>query len=136
MAKLEDLRKAVEATVGTLTPANAQRLAKGLLEPGAAKEQVSKVAGELMQWSQRNRERIAEVVRTEIAKQLGNIGAVSHEDLEALERRIRKLERMAAKPTTRKTTTTRAKSSGAKRTTTSTAKTAAELPPGSSGDTG
>ena len=41
MTRVDDMRKALEATIGNLTPARAQELAKGFLEPGAAKEQVA-----------------------------------------------------------------------------------------------
>ena len=45
MCCFEDVRKTIEALIGNLTPAKAQELAKGLSDPGTAKEQVSKMAG-------------------------------------------------------------------------------------------
>jgi polyhydroxyalkanoate synthesis regulator phasin len=121
MTRLEDIRKAVEGTIGTLTPAKAQQLAKGLLEPGAAKERVTKLAGDLVEWSQRNRERIADLVRAEVAVQMRRSGAASQADLEALQKRVRELERATGKAGTRKTAaakkragTSRAKSSASK----------------------
>ena len=47
---LDDVRKALESMIG-LTPAKAQELAKRYLEPGAAKDQVSKTAGDLFRLS-------------------------------------------------------------------------------------
>jgi polyhydroxyalkanoate synthesis regulator phasin len=91
--KLEDVRKTVEATLETLTPARAQQLAKSLTEPGAAKDQVTKAAAELMQWSSRNRERLQSIVRREIAGQLGTIGVATRTELDALTKRVRTLER-------------------------------------------
>ena len=41
MTRVDDVRKALEATIGNLTPSRAQELAKGFLEPGAAKELVA-----------------------------------------------------------------------------------------------
>ena len=55
---LDDLRKTLEATLGLLTPAKAQQLAKDMMEPGTAKEQIAKTAADLMDWSQSNRERL------------------------------------------------------------------------------
>ena len=49
MTRVDDMRKALEATIGNLTPSRAQELAKGFLEPGAAKEQVAKTAADLME---------------------------------------------------------------------------------------
>ena len=44
---LDDIRKTLEATFSNLSPSKAQELAKGLMEPGAAKDQIAKmVAGQ------------------------------------------------------------------------------------------
>ena len=104
MSRLEDLRKTVEAAVETLTPARARELAKSLSEPGAAKEQVAKLAGELLEWSQRNRERLTEIVRTEIAEQMRRSGVATRTEVEALQRRVRALERAAPKATATRST--------------------------------
>jgi polyhydroxyalkanoate synthesis regulator phasin len=98
MTRLDDIRKGVEGTLGQLTPARAQQLAKSLLEPGAAKEQVAKLAGDLIEWSQRNRERLTDIVRTEIADQLRRSGAATQAELDDLRRRVRALEKKAASP--------------------------------------
>ena len=111
MSRLEDVRRAVEGTIGTLTPAKAQQLAKGLLEPGAAKEQVTKLAGDLVEWSQRNRERLTSIVRTEIRDQLQRSGAATPAELDDLKRRVRALEKAVAAgsgTTARSTAKTRA----------------------------
>jgi polyhydroxyalkanoate synthesis regulator phasin len=93
---IDDLRKTVEGLLGTLTPAKAQQLAKDMLEPGAAKEQVAKTTADLMEWSHSNRERISTFVRREIAEQLKAIGGVaSQSELDALKKRVRDLERAA-----------------------------------------
>ena len=44
---LDDIRKTLEATFSNLSPSKAQELAKGLMEPGAAKDQIAKTAAEL-----------------------------------------------------------------------------------------
>lgn len=121
---IDDLRRTVEGLVGTLTPAKAQQLAKDMLEPGAAKEQVAKTTADLLEWSQGNRERISLFVRREISEQLKAIGGVaSQAELDALKKRVRDLERAAGM-----TASGRAKTTGspAKKRTTSSQKTAAK----------
>jgi polyhydroxyalkanoate synthesis regulator phasin len=95
MTKFDDLRKSVEAMVGNLSPAKAQQLAKSLVEPGARKEQVAKTAADLVEWSQRNRERFRTAIRREIADQMQQMGVATRVDLDALKKRVRDLERAA-----------------------------------------
>lgn len=105
---LDDIRKTFEAVIGQLSPAKAQRLAKRYLEPGAAKEQVSKTAGELVHLSQRLRE----AVRREVASQMRSMGAATRDDVDALRKRVRDLERAVGKTATSRRRTTSAKTSG------------------------
>ncbi|HEY7761753.1 MAG TPA: hypothetical protein VIC52_01980 [Actinomycetota bacterium] len=124
---IDDLRRTLEGLLGTLTPAKAQQLAKDILEPGAAKEQVAKTTADLLEWSHSNRERISSFVRREISEQLKVVGGVaSQEELDALKKRVRELERAAgmtasgrkrAKATAAKkrTSTTRVKTAGSPR---------------------
>ena len=95
MSTLEDLRKTVEGVIGNLTPAKAQELAKGFADPGAAKEQVAKVAADLVEWSQRNRDKMKEFVGREIASQMRSVGVATQADLDAVKKRVRDLERRA-----------------------------------------
>ena len=61
---IDDLRKTFEAAArARSTPAKAQQLAKDMMDPGAAKEQVAKTAADLLEWSQSNRERMTTFVR-------------------------------------------------------------------------
>ena len=71
---LDDIRKTLEATFSNLSPSKAQELAKGLMEPGAAKDQIAKTAAELIEWSQGNRERLAAYIREEIRNQMSDDG--------------------------------------------------------------
>jgi polyhydroxyalkanoate synthesis regulator phasin len=115
---LEDARKAIEATIGTLTPTRAQQLAKGLLEPGAAKEQVARTAADILEWQHKNRERVREFVRKEVQAQMKMMGAATQDELDTLKKRVRELERRAGmtasgrsaakKAATKKTTAKRA----------------------------
>lgn len=64
-----DARKYVEAAFEKLTPAKAQELAKSLAQ-GGGKDQVTKLAHELMEWSTKNRARLTEMIDREIGDQL------------------------------------------------------------------
>jgi polyhydroxyalkanoate synthesis regulator phasin len=90
---LEDVRQTIEVILSSLTPQRAQELAKGLLEPGTAKEQVSKTAAELMDWSHRNRERLREFIATEISRQMKTVGVATQAELDGLKKRVRVVER-------------------------------------------
>lgn len=95
MTRIDDFRKTAEAAVGSISPAKAQDVAKHMLEPGAAKDQVAKLAADLLEWSQRNGERIRNIVRREIQEQLHTAGVATQTDLDALRKRVRDLERAA-----------------------------------------
>jgi polyhydroxyalkanoate synthesis regulator phasin len=95
MTTLEDVRKTIEAVIGNLTPAKAQDLAKGLSDPGTAKEQVSKMAADMLEWSQRSRDRLKEVISREIASQMKSMGVATQADVDAMKKRVRDLERRA-----------------------------------------
>ena len=115
MTRVDDLRRALEAAIGNMTPARAQELAKSFLEPGAAKEQVAKTAADILDWSQRNRERLTDVIRREVTDQMKQVGVATQDDLDTVRKRVRELERRAGmtasgrararrKTTTRKST--------------------------------
>ena len=92
---LDDVRRTLEGLAGTLTPARAQQLAKDMMEPGAAKEQVAKATADLLEWSQSNRERIKDFVSREVQHQTKTVGLASQAELDALKKRVRELERGA-----------------------------------------
>jgi polyhydroxyalkanoate synthesis regulator phasin len=114
---LEQIREYMEAAIGKLSPAKAQDLAKSLTK-GQGRDQVTKTAKDLLAWSNKNRERLTSMVQTEVKSQLKTIGVASRDEVDALRKRVRELERGQGKKSTRKRTT-------AKR---STAKTAAGSP--------
>lgn len=111
MATLVDVRNFMNAAVGKLSPAKAQELAKSVMS-GQGKEQVSKAATELLEWSNRNRQRITELVRSEVRSQLSAMGVASKDEVDALKKRVRELERAQGpkKRTTAKRTTAKPKS--------------------------
>jgi polyhydroxyalkanoate synthesis regulator phasin len=115
---IDDIRKTLEGLMGTLTPAKAQQLAKDLMEPGAAKEQVAKVTADLLEWSQANRERMRTFVRREISEQMKAVGGIATQaELDALKKRVRDLERAAGMTASGRAKTTRGSTSSRKRTT-------------------
>jgi polyhydroxyalkanoate synthesis regulator phasin len=114
MAKLQDVRKTIEGSLGNLTPARAQQIAKGMLDRDAAKEQVTKTAADLMDWSQRNRNRLSDMIRNEVRRQLRQSGVATADEVAALRKRVRELERAVKRPTPRaKATKTTAKAKSA-----------------------
>ena len=95
MTTLDEVRKSIEATIGNLTPAKAQELAKSLSDPGTAKEQVARLAADMLEWSQRNRDRLRDFIGREISNQLTSMGVASRSEVDALKKRVRELERRA-----------------------------------------
>lgn len=113
MAKLQDVRKTIEASLGNLTPTRAQEIAKGMLDRDAAKEQVTKTAADLMEWSQRNRHRLMSMIRNEVREQLRQAGVATEDELNALRKRVRALERAMKAPSAGGSTAKRSSSSKA-----------------------
>ncbi len=87
-----EVRKYMEAAVGKLSPAKAQEMARSLMQ-GQGKEQISKVAQELLEWSNKNRERLIDLVRSEVRQQLKALGVASRDEVDSLKNRVRELER-------------------------------------------
>ncbi|HEX6230824.1 MAG TPA: hypothetical protein VF029_03865 [Actinomycetota bacterium] len=132
---LNEVRKYMEAAMGKLSPAKAQELARSLMK-GQGKEQISKAAQDLMDWSNKNRERLAELVRREVRSQLKSVGVASRDEVDALRKRVRELERARAgsKRSTAKRST--AKRSTARKRTTARSAAAAAPPPTPSAPSG
>ncbi len=102
---VDDVRKYVEAALEKLTPERAQRLARSMLK-GAAPDQVGRSAQELVQWSQRSAERMRSSVEGEVRRQLRSLGLATRDEVEALRKRVRVLEKGTSKdgaPTKRRT---------------------------------
>jgi polyhydroxyalkanoate synthesis regulator phasin len=95
MTTIGDIREVMEAAIGKLSPAKAQQLAQSVMR-GEGKEQVQKAAQDLLEWSQKNRQRITDLVRSEVRTQLAAMGVATKDDLDALKKRVRDLERGGA----------------------------------------
>jgi polyhydroxyalkanoate synthesis regulator phasin len=88
----DDVRKMLDSVFDLLSPAKAQELARGLLGDDR-REQAQKLAGDLMDSAQRNRDRVRELISREVTAQMKSMGVATRGDLEALERRVQELER-------------------------------------------
>jgi polyhydroxyalkanoate synthesis regulator phasin len=120
---LETVRRYVEAGMGALSSKRAEELAKGLVKRGEArKEQVAKIARELAEWSKNSRERLAEVVRREVKKQVDGLGLATKKDVDALKKRVQSLEGKASasrsRPSTSKAATSKKRAPSRKGTST------------------
>ena len=91
---MTDVRKLMEGAVEKLSPAKAQEIARSLVA-GGGREQVTKTAHELMEWSNKNRERVKEIVQREVRSQLKGLGVATRDEVDALKKRVRELERAA-----------------------------------------
>jgi polyhydroxyalkanoate synthesis regulator phasin len=100
---VEDIRKLMEGTIGKLTPAKAQELARSLTGEDR-REQAGKLAQDLLDWQQRSLERAKDLVTREVRSQLKTIGVATQADVDALKKRIRTLERGAGAPTSGRST--------------------------------
>ena len=145
---LETLRRYVDAGRETLTPQKAQDLAQALVKRGEARrDQASALARQLLDWSRRSSERFRETVRREVRRQIARSGVATKDEVVALRRRVRDLERSGPasktsssparkktaarkKATSRKTT---AKKPTARKKTTSARPSAATRPPSGGG---
>ncbi|MBI2237487.1 MAG: phasin family protein, partial [Actinobacteria bacterium] len=92
---IDDVRKYMEATLEKLTPAKAQEMARALMK-GQGREQVTKAAQDLLEWSHKSRERMKELVQREVKAQLKALGVATRDEVDALRKRVRELERGGA----------------------------------------
>jgi polyhydroxyalkanoate synthesis regulator phasin len=101
----DDVRKIFDSLFEKLSPAKAQEIAKSLLGDDR-REQAQKLATDLVEAAQRNRDRVKELVDREVKSQLSTVGLATRADLDALTKRVRALEKGApARSPARKTTT-------------------------------
>ena len=84
-----------------LSPARAQEMARSLMQ-GQTRDQVQKVARDLIDWSNKSRQRLSEAVQREVKSQLKSLGVAGRDEVDALKRRVRELERQLGGATTAK----------------------------------
>jgi polyhydroxyalkanoate synthesis regulator phasin len=97
----DDMRKYLDSLFDKLSPAKAQEIAKGLLGEDR-REQAQKLAGDLMESAQRNRDRVKELIAREVKTQMKSMGVATQAELDALKKRVRDLERAGRTPSARK----------------------------------
>ena len=99
-----DARRYIEGALGNLTPSGARDMARSMVEqaqglagqgPAGMANQVRDVAQQVMEWSQQNRETVLGTIQREIRRQLKAIGIATTDDLDALRKRVRDLEKAA-----------------------------------------
>ena len=124
-----DIRKTLEGALGNLSPAGARDLARSMVEQaqelkgkpptevaGQAAAQVRELAQQLLDWSQQGREWFLGLIQREVRRQMKQIGVVTSDDLDALRKRVRDLEKATGGGSTAKrSSTSRAKRSAAKK---------------------
>ena len=121
-----DARKYIEAALGNLTPSGARDMARSMVEqaqglagqgPSAMAGQIREMGQQVMDWSQQSRSQVLEVVQREVRRQLKAFGLATTDDIDALRKRVRELEKqVGATTSTRKAPAKR--SAAKKRTTT------------------
>ncbi len=117
----DEVRRCIEAAIASLSPKRAQELPKRAQEmassvlQGEGRPPFGKVAQDLVEWSNRNRERVGELVRTEVRSQMKQLGLASRDEVDSLRRRVRELEKAQGGP--KRTSAKRATAKRAPRTT-------------------
>jgi polyhydroxyalkanoate synthesis regulator phasin len=97
MAITDTVRKYVEAGRERLSPKKAEDLARSLARQGEIRrDQVAKLTRDLVDWSRKNSERLAELIRREVKRQMSRTGVATKSEVEALRRRVRDLERKSS----------------------------------------
>ncbi|MEP6475801.1 MAG: phasin family protein [Actinomycetota bacterium] len=119
----DDMRKYLDSLFDKLSPAKAQEIAKGFLGEDR-REQAQKLAGELMESAQRNRDRVKDLISREVKSQVKAMGVATQADLDALKRRVRDLERGGSTSTARKPTAKKPAPRAASKTTAARSRTA------------
>jgi polyhydroxyalkanoate synthesis regulator phasin len=109
---LDAVRRVVEAGREALTPEKAEALARALVREGQARgDQAARLARDLVTWSRKSSERLLSSIRAEVKSQISKAGLATKDEVEALKRRIRKLESASS---AKRTTASRKKASSAK----------------------
>jgi polyhydroxyalkanoate synthesis regulator phasin len=97
----DDMRKYLDSLFDKLSAAKAQEIAKGLLGEDR-REQAQKLAGDLMESAQRNRDRVKDLISREVKSQMKSMGVATQGEIDALKKRVRDLERTGKVPSARK----------------------------------
>jgi polyhydroxyalkanoate synthesis regulator phasin len=113
---LDGIRRFLRERFESVSSKRPEDLARSLAQQGqATREQATRIARDVVEWSKKNRELITEVVQREVRHQISRLGVATREEISALRKRVRDLEAErratespAEKPGAKKTTATRA----------------------------
>ncbi len=94
---MSEVRRYMDAAMEKLSPAKAQQMARSVMK-GQGRDQVQKAAKDLMKWSSKSRDRLGALVRREVKAQLKTMGVATRDEVDALKKRIRELERGGGPP--------------------------------------
>lgn len=92
---MSEVRRYMDAAMEKLSPAKAQQMARSVMK-GQGRDQVQKAAKDLMKWSNKSRDRLGALVRREVEAQLKTMGVATRDEVDALKKRVRELERGGA----------------------------------------
>jgi BMFP domain-containing protein YqiC len=94
---LDDIRKKVEAGIGSLSKQGPDELGAAVLgKAREAADQLSGLAAGMIEWSAAARERLSGDVRDLVARCVDEMGLVTRKELDALAKRVARLEKAAA----------------------------------------
>jgi polyhydroxyalkanoate synthesis regulator phasin len=103
---VKEARQMTMDVLGRFSPSGAREFASAVVR-GEGREQVTKAAHDVLEWSNRTRERVTELVRAEVRAQLKQVGVASRDEVDALRRRVRELEKAARQAPPRRSSTRR-----------------------------
>jgi polyhydroxyalkanoate synthesis regulator phasin len=90
---LDGVRKFMRERLDRLSSRSPEDIARTLSQRGQArKEQAGRIARDVVEWSKKNRELIADVVQREVRQQIARLGVATKEEVSSLRRRVRDLE--------------------------------------------
>jgi hypothetical protein len=94
---LDDIRKKMEAGIGSLSKQGPDELGAAVLgKAREAAEQLSGLTAGMIEWSAAARERLSGDVRDLVARCVDEMGLVTRKELDALAKRVARLEKGAA----------------------------------------
>jgi polyhydroxyalkanoate synthesis regulator phasin len=96
---LDTVRKFVREWFGGFAPKSTEDLSRTLVKQGqATKEQAKRIARDVVEWSKKNTEMLADLVQREVRQQITRLGVATKEEVTALRRRLRDLEVRGGRP--------------------------------------
>jgi polyhydroxyalkanoate synthesis regulator phasin len=90
---LDGVRRFVLERFDRVSSRRPEDLARSVAQQGKAKrEQATRIAGDVVDWSRKNLELVTDVVQREVRRQIARLGVATKEETRALQKRVRDLE--------------------------------------------